>query len=115
MTLSPDGLFQPDQIHSWLRGPMVAVATPFHEDYSLNLDGLRSNIRLMTSRGVVTGAGSLLVAGACSYLAFAAAGITITNVVSIAILLFVAMWNVPGNRRRSCRAGSRCRRESGGR
>ena len=64
MTLTSDGLFQPDQIHDWLRGPMVAVATPFHEDYSLNLDGLSSNIRLMTSRGVVTGAGSLLVAGA---------------------------------------------------
>ena len=43
---------------------MVAVATPFHEDYSLNLDGLSDNIRLMTSRGVVTGAGSLLVGGA---------------------------------------------------
>lgn len=56
--------FPPDQLHQWLRGPMVAVATPFHEDFDLNLHGLADNIRLMTGRGVVTGAGSLLVAGA---------------------------------------------------
>ena len=56
--------FDPERIHEWLRDPMVAVATPFHEDFALNLEGLADNIRLMTDRGVVTGAGSLLVGGA---------------------------------------------------
>ncbi len=59
-----DERFQPERIHEWLRGPMVAVATPFHEDFALDLDGLADNVRLMTDRGVLTGAGSLLVGGA---------------------------------------------------
>lgn len=54
----------PNRIHDWLRGPMVAVATPFTEDYELDLDALRDNIRFMVDRGVKTGQGSLLVGGA---------------------------------------------------
>ncbi|HIF11808.1 MAG TPA: dihydrodipicolinate synthase family protein [Dehalococcoidia bacterium] len=54
----------PDRIHDWLRGPMVAVATPFTEDFELDLDALRTNIRFMIDRGVETGQGSLLVGGA---------------------------------------------------
>ena len=53
-----------DRIHEWLRGPMVAVATPFTEDFELDLDALRDNIRFMVDRGVKTGQGSLLVGGA---------------------------------------------------
>lgn len=51
-------------IRQWLRGPMVAVATPFKEDYSLDIDALQSNIRFMIENGVVTGYGTLLVGGA---------------------------------------------------
>lgn len=55
---------EPDQMRSWLCGPMVAVATPFTEDYALDLDALQDNIRFMIDRGVRTGQGSLLVGGA---------------------------------------------------
>ena len=55
---------EPDKIRSWLCGPMVAVATPFTEDYTLDLDALQDNIRFMIDRGVRTGQGSLLVGGA---------------------------------------------------
>ena len=43
---------------------MVAVATPFKEDFSLDLDSLTNNIRFMVEKGVVTGNGTLLVGGA---------------------------------------------------
>lgn len=55
---------EPDQMRSWLRGPMVAVATPFTENFDLDLDALQQNIRFMIDRGVRTGQGSLLVGGA---------------------------------------------------
>ena len=55
---------KPEQIRSWLRGPVVAVATPFKEDFSLDLDALRDNIRFMIRGGIKTGQGSLLVAAA---------------------------------------------------
>ena len=48
----------------WLRGAVVAVPTPFHDDFSLDLDALRTNIEVMIERGVRTGDGVLLVAGA---------------------------------------------------
>jgi dihydrodipicolinate synthase/N-acetylneuraminate lyase len=51
-------------IKDWLCGPMVAVATPFREDFALDLDSLTSNIRFMVDKGVVTGNGTLLVGGA---------------------------------------------------
>ncbi|NQW18742.1 MAG: dihydrodipicolinate synthase family protein [Chloroflexi bacterium] len=55
---------KPENIREWLRGPMVAVATPFTEDFKLDLDALKSNIRVMIDRGVTTGNGTLLVGGA---------------------------------------------------
>jgi dihydrodipicolinate synthase/N-acetylneuraminate lyase len=51
-------------IRDWLRGPVVAVPTPFHDDYSLDLDGLGANLREIVGRGVTRGDGVLLVAGA---------------------------------------------------
>ena len=48
----------------WLRGAVVAVPTPFHDDFSVDLDALRANIEVMIERGVRTGDGVLLVAGA---------------------------------------------------
>ena len=51
-------------IRDWLCGPMVAVPTPFKEDFSLDIDALQSNVRVMIGRGVDTGNGTLLVGGA---------------------------------------------------
>ncbi len=48
----------------WLRGAVVAVPTPFHDDFSMDLGSLRTNIEAMIERGVRTGDGVLLVAGA---------------------------------------------------
>lgn len=56
--------FPIDKAREWLVGPMVAVATPFKEDFSLDLDALRDNVRFMIDRGVRTGNGTLLVGGA---------------------------------------------------
>ena len=55
---------QTSNIRSWLCGPMVAVPTPFKEDYTLDIDALQSNVRMMIDRGVDTGNGTLLVGGA---------------------------------------------------
>lgn len=55
---------QRQNIHAWLRGPVVAVATPFKEDFSLDLNALQANIRVMIEGGVTTGDGALLVAAA---------------------------------------------------
>jgi 4-hydroxy-tetrahydrodipicolinate synthase len=52
------------ETRQWLCGPVVAVATPFHDDLSLDLDGLAENIEAMIQRGIRTGDGVLLVAGA---------------------------------------------------
>jgi 4-hydroxy-tetrahydrodipicolinate synthase len=46
------------------RGPMVSVATPFKDDYSLDIPALKRNIRFMVDHGVRTGRGVLLVAAA---------------------------------------------------
>ena len=51
-------------IHDWLRGPVVAVATPFKEDFSLDLAALQENIHFMIAGGVKTGDGVLLVGAA---------------------------------------------------
>ena len=53
-----------ENIHDWLRGPVVAVATPFKEDFSLDLSALQDNIRFMIEGGVTTGDGALLVGAA---------------------------------------------------
>ncbi len=52
------------EVKQWLRGPMVAVATPFTEDFALDLDALRDNVEFMVAHGVHTGQGVLLVGGA---------------------------------------------------
>lgn len=48
----------------WLCGSVVAVATPFRDDFSLDLPGLTANVEAMVDRGIRTGDGVLLVAGA---------------------------------------------------
>lgn len=53
-----------ENIHDWLCGPVVAVATPFQEDFSLDLSALQDNIRFMIEGGVTTGDGALLVGAA---------------------------------------------------
>jgi 4-hydroxy-tetrahydrodipicolinate synthase len=53
-----------EETRRWLRGPVVAVATPFNEDLSLDLAGAAANIEAMVERGVTTGDGALLVAAA---------------------------------------------------
>ena len=52
------------QAKAIFRGPMVSVATPFTEDFRLDLAALRDNIRFMVERGVRRGQGVLLVAAA---------------------------------------------------
>lgn len=52
------------ETRTWLRGPVVAVATPFDQDFALDLEGLRANIEFMVAGGVTNGQGVLLVAGA---------------------------------------------------
>ncbi len=47
-----------------IRGPMIAVATPFKDNYDLDTDALRHNVRLMIDRGIKRGRGVLLVGGA---------------------------------------------------
>ena len=53
-----------ERIREWLMGPVVAVATPFGEDFSLDLDALQENVRYMIDHGIRTGQGALLVAAA---------------------------------------------------
>ena len=48
-----------ENIKEWLCGPMVAVATPFKENFDLDLKSLAGNIRFMIDRGGVTGKGTL--------------------------------------------------------
>lgn len=54
----------PEKTRDWLCGPMVAVATPFTEDYELDLEALTANIRFMIEGDVRLGQGTLLVGGA---------------------------------------------------
>lgn len=56
--------FTAGEIRNWLCGPVVAAATPFTEDFVLDLDGLQENVRFMIDHGVKTGQGALLVAAA---------------------------------------------------
>lgn len=45
-------------------GPMVAVATPFKEDFSVDYDAFKSNLDFMTSKGLSNGNSTLLIGGA---------------------------------------------------
>jgi dihydrodipicolinate synthase/N-acetylneuraminate lyase len=51
-------------VRGWLRGPLVAMATPFDDDCALDVDGLRANVEMMVHRGVRHGDGVVLAAGA---------------------------------------------------
>jgi dihydrodipicolinate synthase/N-acetylneuraminate lyase len=53
-----------DDTRAWLRGPVVAVATPFGDDFALDLPGLARTIEFMVSGGLTRGQGVLLVGGA---------------------------------------------------
>ena len=45
-------------------GPMVAVATPFKEDFSIDYNSFEKNIRHMIERGVINNRATLLIGGA---------------------------------------------------
>ena len=47
-----------------LVGPYIPLITPFKEDYKLDLEGLRENVRFLMNSGVKRGKGTFLVAGA---------------------------------------------------
>ena len=49
---------------TWLRGPVVAVATPFADDFGLDLGGLSRNVEFLVAGGMTRGQGVLLVGGA---------------------------------------------------
>ena len=47
------------QAKQLIRGPMVAVATPFKQNLELDKDALQHNIRFMVDRGIKRGRGVL--------------------------------------------------------
>ena len=53
---------RPEDIKEWLVGPLTAMATPFTEDYELDLDALRAHIRFLVDHGMRLGDSALLVA-----------------------------------------------------
>ena len=58
------GAFNPEDIRSWLCGPVAAAATPFTEDYALDLDAVHEHVRFLIDHGMRTGQGALLMAAA---------------------------------------------------
>ena len=55
-------------IKEWLVGPLVAMVTPFTEDFNLDFTAFRAHIRFMIDHGIRTGDGALLMAaGAGEY------------------------------------------------
>jgi dihydrodipicolinate synthase/N-acetylneuraminate lyase len=52
------------QAKDLIRGPLVAMATPFKDNLDLDTDGLQHTVRLLIERGIVEGRGTLLVAAA---------------------------------------------------
>ncbi|MFQ6096814.1 MAG: dihydrodipicolinate synthase family protein, partial [Armatimonadota bacterium] len=46
-----------------LEGVVIAMITPMHEDYSLDLDGMRQNVRMAVEAGIVNGRGALIIGG----------------------------------------------------
>ncbi len=52
------------ETRTWLRGPVVAVATPFADDFGLDLGGLARNVEFMVAGGMTRGQAVLLVGGA---------------------------------------------------
>ena len=54
----------PKNIRDWRRGPMIPMATPFTEDFQLDLEAFSYNVNFTIEHGVKTGNGALLVGGA---------------------------------------------------
>ena len=46
-----------------LRGVVIAMITPMHEDYSLNLEGLSDNVQRAMDAGIVNGRGGFIIGG----------------------------------------------------
>ena len=57
-------MLDPNNIKDWLRGPLIPMATPFTEDFDLDLDAFSYNVNFTIEHGVKTGNGALLVGGA---------------------------------------------------
>lgn len=53
-----------EEIKEQLRGPMVAMVTPFDSNFGLDLEGLKANTRYLIKNGIRNGRGVLLSAGA---------------------------------------------------
>ena len=53
-----------EDVKEKLRGPMVAMVTPFKPNFDLDLDGLKANTRYLIENGIKNGSGVLLSAGA---------------------------------------------------
>lgn len=59
-----------DALKANTRGVVIAMNTPFHDDYSPDLDGFRRNVEHTIEAGVVHGTGVLLVCGGGGEIAF---------------------------------------------
>ena len=57
-------MLDPNNIKDWLRGPLIPMATPFTEDFDLDLEAFSYNVNFTIEHGVKTGNGALLVGGA---------------------------------------------------
>ena len=53
----------PQELRQNLCGAVIAAVTPMHEDFSVDLDGMRSNVERAVADGVVNGKGAFLIAG----------------------------------------------------
>lgn len=52
------------EVKSWCRGPMIPVITNLKADLSIDHDAIRQNVRSIIHRGLTSGRGVLLAAGA---------------------------------------------------
>ena len=57
-------MLDPNNIKDWLRGPLIPMATPFTEDFDLDLEAFSYNVNFTIEHGVKIGNGALLVGGA---------------------------------------------------
>ena len=61
---------QLEELKKNTRGVVIAMNTPFKDDYSLDLDGFRRNVEHTIDAGVVKGTGVLLVCGGGGEISF---------------------------------------------
>ncbi|NPV55019.1 MAG: dihydrodipicolinate synthase family protein [Firmicutes bacterium] len=52
-----------ERLRTLIVGPQVVMTTPFKEDYSVDLDGVRAQIRFMVEKGFVRGNATIIVTG----------------------------------------------------